>query len=226
VRNDVSMPCECRRNEQRRKRTAQLLDHFREEAGALASCTLENFDTERSLSGNVEWDDGQFTPEQQRAALRHVHHLLSEYVQQPGDWCYLAGPYGSGKSHLAAAVANALAYQEWTVSYASLPELLAFIRTGFKDGSSEQRLNALKGADFLVLDDVGTEMLTDWSEETLFRIVNQRYLHNRATFFTSNMRLDDLDQPRLASRIRGKAIGDDGEVLLVAGDCRRKRGKR
>jgi DNA replication protein DnaC len=86
------------------------------------------------------------------------------------------------------------------VAYASVPDLLRFIRRGFGDGAADERLDALMEVDLLVLDDLGAERLTAWADEQLFVLLNARYLDERATVLTSNERPDTLPA-RLHSRI-------------------------
>ena len=55
---------------------------------------------------------------------------------------------------------NTLAVDGHGVTYASVPDLLRFIRRGFGDGAADERLDALMQVDVLILDDLGAEYLT------------------------------------------------------------------
>jgi DNA replication protein DnaC len=90
------------------------------------------------------------------------------------------------------------------VAYASVPDLLRFVRRGFGDGGADKRLQALILIDVLVLDDLGAEYVTAWAAEQLFVLINARYLSDRATILTGNDRLEAL-LARLASRIAEQA---------------------
>lgn len=218
----VLIPCQCKRLEWEKKASAQqksVLDQLATEFGSLAQCTLDNFDVLRPLSTPLEWSGRVWSIENQRTALENAFVAMHEYIEEPGSWCFLTGPCGSGKSHLAAAVATVLARQGWHVGYASVPSMLDFVRNGFQNQSSQQRIEALQDVDFLVLDDIGTEHLTSWAEETLFRIINHRYLFQSATFFTSNLFVQDMPE-RLASRIAGQAFRHNGQIFLPVGDYR------
>jgi DNA replication protein DnaC len=123
---------------------------------------------------------------------------------RPTGWLYLCGPCGAGKSHLAAAIANTMAANGRSVTYASVPDLLRFIRRGFGGGAADERLDTLMQIDVLILDDLGAEYLTAWASEQLFVLLNARYLADRATVLTSNDRPEALP-PRLHSRIAEQA---------------------
>lgn len=218
----VLIPCQCKRLEwenRAKARQKSVMDHLANEFGSLAHCTLDNFDILRPLGMPLEWSGRVWSIEHQRTALENAYVAMHEYLEEPGGWCFLTGPCGSGKSHLAAAVAHVLARQGWQVGYASVPSMLDFVRNGFQNQSSQQRIEALQDVDFLVLDDVGTEHLTSWAEETLFRIINHRYLYQSATFFTSNLFVQDMPE-RLASRIAGQAFRHNGQIFLPVGDYR------
>jgi DNA replication protein DnaC len=90
------------------------------------------------------------------------------------------------------------------VTYASVPDLLRFVRRGFGDGAADERLDALMRVDVLILDDLGAENLTAWAAEQLFVLLNARYLADRATVLTSNDRPEALPA-RLQSRIAEQA---------------------
>src|SRR5690349_13333290 len=116
----------------------------------------------------------------------------------------MCGPCGAGKSHVAAAIANHLVIRGQGVTYASVPDLLRFIRRGFGDGAADERLDALMRVDVLVLDDLGAENLSTWAQEQLFVLLNARYLADRPTVLTSNDRPEALPA-RLQSRIAEQA---------------------
>lgn len=183
----------------RRHETLGQLDR---ELGNLAHCRLDNFRV-----------DGHFAD-----ALR----IALDYASQPRGWLYLWGSCGTGKSHLAAALAHEATARGMRSSYASVPGMLRFIKAGFRDESSDDRLLALQTVDFLVLDDIGAEYHPkpgDFNDVALFELINHRYLYDRPTVLTSNLRSADLE-PRIGSRIAGKAR----DVPMVGPDYRKQRG--
>jgi DNA replication protein DnaC len=150
------------------------------------------------------WSGETFGVEVQRQALAQALEDAQLYAEEPCGWLYLCGPCGAGKSHLAAAIANQLAMSGRGVTYASVPDLLRFVRRGFGDGAADERLDALIQTHVLVLDDLGAEYLTAWAAEQLFILLNARYLTDRATVLTSNDRLEALPV-RIQSRTREQA---------------------
>jgi len=122
----------------------------------------------------------------------------------------LAGPTGTGKSHLAAAIVNhRLARCEEAV-FCTVPELLADIRGVIKsEQDTSELMEIVKNADLLVLDDLGAEKTTEWVTEQLFILVNARLLGMKETIITTNFteatelieKLGGLAGERIVSRL-------------------------
>lgn len=103
---------------------------------------------------------------------------------------------GSGKTMLTAALANELInkHQKY-VKFATSLDILDEIRATYDPHSEESEsrlLNDLVSTDFLVIDDFGTERVTDWVGEKFYQIVNKRYINKKVTFYTSNSDLKTL----------------------------------
>lgn len=187
-----------------------------DEMGDLIRCTFDSFDLARPLAPLV-WNGEPITTVDQRRFLAVALTACRAYAADPDGWLYLSGPYGGGKSHLAAATALALMDGNRSTAYASVPDLLDFIRTGYDSGEADARVQRLRRVDVLVLDDLGSEKQSDWTHEKLFMIVNHRALHRLPTIVTSNLDIDALEG-RIASRIAGLAQ----DVFVPVSDYRRR----
>lgn len=126
----------------------------------------------------------------------------------------ICGPYGTGKSHLAAAIlaglAEHFAREEMTFLWANVPELLLEIRGtyGRREGRTEEEvIRGATSADWLVLDDLGAENDSDWSWSTLYVLLNSRLEGGRKTVVTTNEPPSSIDHGsgRVASRLRAFA---------------------
>jgi DNA replication protein DnaC len=151
-----------------------------------------------------------------RDAVDAAHMMVADEIKG----LFLHGEKGTGKTKLAAIIANERARAGSPVLFASVPDLMADIRSSFKDGTTSEAVQAVKNTPFLVLDDLGAEKMTEWVGEQLFCIVNHRYNERLATVVTSNYSptqviahmatvdargnvIDDLQGQRIMSRIYG-----------------------
>lgn len=105
------------------------------------------------------------------------------------------GPKGTGKTHLAAAIANDLMRQGVPVVFATMIDLLAKIKDSFdrKAGASEEDILRLyKTCDLLIIDDLGKEQPTEWALTKIYSIINARYEDYRPIIVTTNYAPDEL----------------------------------
>ena len=136
--------------------------------------------------------------------LRTVWTKAKEYAGQPAGWLVLMGSYGTGKTHLAAAIAN---YQRdqghLDAMFLVVPDFLDFLRAAFNPQSPipyDRRFDEIRKTPLLVLDDLGVESATPWAKEKLFQLLNFRYSANLPTVITTSAELNQLE-PWLHSRI-------------------------
>jgi DNA replication protein DnaC len=140
-------------------------------------------------------------------SIRKGYQAARIFAQNPEGWLVLYGACGTGKSHLAAAIANYLSNQKANgkqppmVLFMTVPSLMNLLRSGFKRGDYDELLNLTKkGVDVLILDDLGVENATNWVEETLYEIINARYQAERALVVVSNLSPNKLE-PRVYDRL-------------------------
>lgn len=120
---------------------------------------------------------------------------------------FMVGSYGTGKTHLAAAIANQLMQDGTAVICMTMIDMLARIRDTYDraraEGTSEAQIMKLYAdVPLLIIDDLGSEQATDWSSTTIFSIINARYERYMPTIVTTNCGTDELVQrmtPRDAS---------------------------
>jgi DNA replication protein DnaC len=140
--------------------------------------------------------------EDQRS-LERAFEAARQFSESPEGWLVLTGSYGSGKTHLAAAVANFRASQGQPVTFVVVPDLLDHLRATFSpssDTSYDRRFEQIRGAPVLILDDLGTQAMTPWVKEKLYQLFNYRYNAALPTVITTADPLEDID-PRLRTRM-------------------------
>ena len=153
-----------------------------------------------------------FEPQVSRSTEKALAKVMDYIInwkenREAGRGVYFCGDVGTGKTHLAVAVMNELIKRKRVPSlFVTVPELLDNLRGTYNDPGRDidEWMDAVKNADFLVLDDLGSERPTEWVRERLFVVINHRYREQLPTLFTSNIGPKDLAAQlgeRTASRI-------------------------
>jgi len=161
--------------------------------------------------------------ERDRMNLRAAYEHALAFAERPQGWLVLIGGYGCGKTHLAAAIANARIEAGDRALFLTVPDLLDYLRAAYGPdtegvGSYQARFEEVRTTPLLVLDDLGTESPTAWALEKLYQILNHRYNAHLPTVITTNHALEEFDL-RLRSRL---ADPDNSRVIgITAPDYRR-----
>lgn len=139
-----------------------------------------------------------------------LEHIDEMKEQGMGLYLY-SDTKGSGKTRMAASIANELIYSKgMMVKFATSVQILNEIKASWsqEDGITEHQLLAdLSKAEVLVIDDFGIERVKDWIEERLYHIINSRYINRTITIFTSNSMIGELDyDDRITNRIKEKCF--------------------
>lgn len=143
-------------------------------------------------------------PRPQAENLQLALDTAKEFAENPADWLvFYSVVNGNGKTHLAAAVANAVEKRGEPALFVLVPDLLDYLRATYNPASGaryDKRFDEVKKAPLLILDDLGTESATAWAREKLYQLFNYRYNARLPTVITTAVHVDELD-PRLASRM-------------------------
>ena len=192
---EIAVPCKCREKAvmSRRLRFADIPEAFR-------GMDLRSFrmDVYRKPESKKMVSD----------ACKIIKTYLDDFESQKerGMGLYIwSRTKGSGKTRIAAGIANEL-MKRYTVKFAvSLTILQEIKNTWRRDaaGSESQLLDALSTTDILIIDDFGVEAPAAWINDKMYQIINERYINQKVTIFTSNDPLDKISyDDRITNRIK------------------------
>lgn len=102
------------------------------------------------------------------------------------------GGIGSGKTHLAAAIANQMIDRGIPSLFATFSSHLEHIREEFDHTGQKKYLSMMKNTPMLVIDDLGKEKRSDWTQQVLYDVINYRYEHLLPIIITSNFDADGM----------------------------------
>ncbi len=126
-------------------------------------------------------------PAKERESLKRAFLNAKDYAKNAENWLVFTGPYGCGKTHLAAAIANYRVETGYPALFEVVPDLLDHLRATFSPQSQisyDKRFEEIRTAPLLILDDLGTQSATPWAREKLFQLLNYRYNGRLPTVIT------------------------------------------
>lgn len=130
-----------------------------------------------------------------------IAHKAADFIESfrrtgklPEKGFYLYGPYGVGKSFVLGAIANELAPLQVKSVIVFMPEFLRELKNSIQNNTLNDKIEYVKKAPVLMLDDLGTESVTSWSrDEILAPILHYRMSEQLPTFITSNFNYKELE---------------------------------
>ncbi len=196
LRQGRAYRCHCMQQKawQNRLRAANLAPQLRQH-------TLQNFDL-KYYSRTLQCDlTGTTYYESARRCLEAARRFVATYSQEThGRGLFIFGPVGSGKTFLAAAIANALTAAGREVLFAVVPDLLDALRATYDRRPQDESKTELELIDtarkvgILVLDDLGAHNYTEWTRNKIYSLINYRLINELPTVVTSNMDLKALEE--------------------------------
>lgn len=144
----------------------------------IKTATFENF--------NIETDE-------EKQAFEFAKNLAEFYKNGGQGNSFMSGPAGSGKSHLSMAILKSyLESGEKTALFVSYSHVVRLIKDSFNNRDSIYTQNNIMGlltnVDLLVMDDIGSENNSDFSEELLTDVLDGRI----STIITTNLSSEEL----------------------------------
>ncbi|MBF7096703.1 ATP-binding protein [Alkalibacter mobilis] len=155
------------------------------------------------------------------AAINYANNFKSEKTN-----LYFFGDPGLGKTFLSHCIAKEVLDKGFIVIYQTSSELLDIIRRSkFQnptDSTQDNPVNYLYSCDLLIIDDLGTETLTDFANNELFNLINKRLKDEKKMIISTNLSLDKLED-RYSARLASRIIGNFRFFEFFGEDIRMKK---
>ncbi|MBX8944489.1 primosomal protein DnaI [Lysinibacillus sp. K60] len=184
VRNSIEMDyvrCEQKIREEERRDIANMI----------ASMHMPK-DVLQATIHDLSIDDESRVAIAQKAA--QFVKITKETGQLPAKGFYLYGKFGVGKSFVLGALANELASIKIRSVVVFVPEFLREMKNAIGDNTLNEKIDYIKKAPVLMLDDLGAETMTAWTrDEILGTIFHYRMAEQLPTFITSNFNYEELE---------------------------------
>lgn len=187
----VRVACECER-----KAEAEREERERRAAAAekAKKARRECFrDCESYQSCTFEADD-RLNPKRSDVCLRYAETF------DRGDpyGLLLWGDVGTGKSYMAAAIANRVIDRGYSVLLTDIGSIVSLMESSFDD--RRKNLDRILRYDLLVIDDLGAQRGTEYMMEHVYSVIDGRYRSGRPMVITTNFDAEEIKERRDSER--------------------------
>ena len=166
-----------------------------------------------------------------RENMELVYEVCLNYAQKFGRFhfknLFLTGAPGLGKTFLSACIARSVSEQGFSVVYDTAGNIFAqfenrkFQRDAEGVQTARDETRRYLNCDLLILDDLGSELTTQFTQSALYELINTRLVSDRRTVISSNLTPEDVVRrytPQISSRLLGEFyilhfFGDDIRLL-------------
>lgn len=179
-------------------------------------CSFDNFD----LKYYPESSDGKIPPKvRMEKNLNYFKKFVNNFPT--GENLLLIGSAGLGKTHISIAIANEIINKGYDVYYTSIENLISTLESE-RYGRTKPIFDlkeTINQCDLLVIDDLGTEFLTQFGKSEIYEIINSRILQNKQTIINTNLFMNEIAD-RYSARISSRLIGNYTSILFEGKDIR------
>lgn len=176
------VPCQTKRMEDARRKAASMISSMHMPKDVLKA-KISDLDASN----------------ESKTAIRAFAEMFIQNVRKSGNLprtgYYIFGNFGVGKSFVLGAIANELASMEIKTVMVYVPDFLSELKSSIQDQSLQEKIDFVKKAPVLMLDDLGAENLSAWTrDEIIGTILQYRMNEGLPVFITSNYNYDQLEK--------------------------------
>lgn len=178
----------------------------------IKDCRFDNFDLKYYPSKLKNSEDNP------KRRMTSILKTCKEYVigfnPDTSKSMIFYGDAGLGKTHLTMAIVSGVTEKGFMPVYGSAENLFSMIEKEKFTGEGKGTYEAMLNCDLLVIDDLGTEMITSFTKSVLYNLINTRILSAKPTIINTNLSIKKINE-KYEARIASRIIGSfDAHVFL------------
>lgn len=184
-------------------------------AGLIAEQSFDNFSLDYYKKNPNHY-------EMMRKNLEYLKDYADSFDTKASQSILLMGGTGLGKTHLSSAVAKKIIEKGNDVFYTGAIDLFSqFEIQKFKTYSNEpnELIERYFECDLLIIDDLGTEIINQFSVSTLYNLLNDRLSNKKPTIVSTNLSKEDI-QKKYTDRITSRMFGEYRILFFMGTDIR------
>ena len=197
----IKVMCHCKCEEEQIRKNKEIEANNAKKARINELKTYSLMDRRYNDANFDKFEETDHNSQNLKIGLRYVNNF--EKMKESNQGLIFWGAVGTGKSYMAACIANSLIEKEVPVVMTSFIRILDNIRGNF-DGA-DNLIRKFRNAQLVIFDDFGAERSTDYALETIYNIIDDRYRNNLPVILTTNM---TMKQMREETDVRYQRIYD------------------
>ena len=204
---------------EKRKMASEIRINAVSKSAPISGCRFDTFDLDFY---DDSLPDGTNPKKKMTLILKALKEYTLNFNPNLSENMIFFGNTGLGKTHLSLAIMNELIEKGFYVVYDSAFNLFSKIETEHFKNHIDDTYNDALNCDLLIIDDLGSEFLSSYSQSVLYSIINTRILSRKPTIINTNLSIKEIEQkytPRVSSRI----VGEYTPKKFIGTDIRQKK---
>ncbi len=182
----------------------------------LDDCSFENFDL------NYYSKDGENARKRMTAILKLCKEYVNGFSPEKSENLLFMGSPGLGKTHLTLAIVSGVIEKGFMAFYGPAENLFSLVLSERFSTENKGSFEAMLNCDLLVIDDLGTEVLTEMSKSILYNLINGRLLSKKPTVINTNLTMKEIAD-RYGERVASRLIGSFNANKFLGQDVRQQK---
>ncbi len=183
---------------------------------------FENFSLD--YYSDIKLNNTDQTPRKRMSLILNFCRKYAYEFSKNSPSLLMTGSTGLGKTHLSLAVAREVISKGYGVIYGSTQNIVSKMEKekfqNFRDENESER--HFIDCDLLIIDDLGTEYSTAFSNAAIYNVINSRIMMSKPTIISTNLSMRELEK-NYTQRMVSRIIGNNIRLEFLGSDIRQRR---